>query len=244
MTTTPEDDDQTTFLLAKLEVVRDPEACLGRMEEAMNEFCGACFAMEETDDFQTMVDSLVDKGVTEMLLGALKRWHPFPNYYHKTIGSLVFFAANSGYPSCQEIVDKGGFVRVLELMEALRPDEFIQYTCVSFLATIAANMKNKAEISAATAENVVKTLEVHNRSADLYVAACKAIGGCFGPGSKIPVDVHHRSITCVWHGITIHADNEEAQEIGRSLLKFIVGEKHAKELIDHSEMHHCEGGCA
>jgi hypothetical protein len=89
--------------------------------------------------------------------------------------------------------------------------------------------------------NVMRISELHKDSEKVYSSACLIIGNCIStPRTDMQRKMYNRVVHWVWYGVTKHKDHEEAQEVGRALLRHLVGPENALKMIGHSEFHHCE----
>jgi hypothetical protein len=99
-----------------------------------------------------------------------------------------------------------------------------------------------------TLAKIVDVFELNSKTANekFYYSYCNVVGMSFsGPGREVNNNLLHRIVPHVWHGVIKHKHDEDAQDIGRGLLRFLVDEESAEKMIDHAEMHHCEDeGCA
>lgn len=83
-------------------------------------------------------------------------------------------------------------------------------------------------------------------SSKLFEKACMSILYSFGPCPAPTQEEKERGFDethCqndLGEGLTIYPYDERAQVAGKHFLKHIIGEKNAKLMIDHSEMHHCQ----
>jgi hypothetical protein len=82
---------------------------------------------------------------------------------------------------------------------------------------------------------------------EVFITAtnCVAVGSTFGPGCEVSNNLFRRILFHVLHGVVKHKYDEDAQNLGRRLLRHLVGEEAAKKMIDHAEMYDClEEECA
>jgi hypothetical protein len=184
-------------------------------------------------------------GATVTLVQVLKRNGQCGEFYHKIcaiIGSLV----RTSQDIAMDFVKNGLVDATMRLMKSWSSDTFVLLSCVSVLLCIVYGVTNVKRIEIANEtgmmESMATVLEEHGRTnVVLYGCSCHVLGHCFSRGLKSEPDLFKRIVQCVWAGITAHPHDEEEQAIGRCLLYRLVGPEAAKKMIDHAEMHHCEG---
>jgi hypothetical protein len=170
------------------------------------------------------------------------------NFYHHACSILCNLCINSTELATTFVTD-GGVAFLLESLESFSSDQFLLITCFSVFMSVNLTLDRNQSVAFAgrTLEKLVDAFQLNfeTQSGYFYRHYCTAIGGSLVPGCGVGIKLFQRIVSHVWHGVIKHKHNDQAQDIGRSLLRQLVGEETAKEMIDHAEMHHCEDeGCA
>jgi hypothetical protein len=170
------------------------------------------------------------------------------NFHHQACGILFNLCGNST-ELATTFVTNGGVEFLLECLETFSLDQFLLITCFAVYMNVNLTLDRNESVAFAgrTLEKLVDAFELNfeTQTGHFYHHYCIAVGSSFGPGCQVSHNLSQRIVSHVWHGVIKHKDDEEAQDIGRSLLRYLVGDETAKKMIDHAEMHHCEDeGCA
>jgi hypothetical protein len=184
-------------------------------------------------------------GATVSLVEVLKREGQSGNFYHKTCG-IIGSLLHSSQEIAMDFVSNGLVDAMMSFMKSRSSDTFLLLSCIGVLLGIVHGVTNEKRMEIANETCVVESitimLEEHGRTnAILFGCSCHVLGSCFSRGFRIEPDLFHRIVQCMWAGITSHPHDEDEQEVGRRLLRHLVGPETAKEMIDHAEMHHYEG---
>ena len=171
-----------------------------------------------------------------------------PNFYHLACGILSLLCWDNTELS-NAFVANSGVEFLLEYLEAFSSDRFLLITCFGLHRAISKSLDDNesAAFKGMTLTKIVDVFELNSETQDehFYRRYCYSVGSSFGPGREVNNNLFQRIVSHIWHGVIKHRHDEEAQETGRSLLSYLVGNENAKEMIDHAEMHHCEDeGCA
>jgi hypothetical protein len=239
--------EKQAYLHAKLEELRtgtEDEAKHGALEDVFQIVIGY-----EDQKGRAFLGEMVAQGMVPAVLKAAK--HPyhalFPHHgqiYHRvcSIFSILIVEGDSE-KSAQSVCRQGGLDFVFTTMQSHATDKFLMISCLYVLLPLCTYLpKNDAtEMKGRVLENVMRISELHKDSEKVYSPACDIIGHCIStPRTDMQLKMYNRVVHWVWHGVTKHKDHEDAQEIGRELLRHIVGPENALKMIDHAEFHHCE----
>jgi len=110
----------------------------------------------------------------------------------------------------------GGLGCTIRMMESWRSDEPIQFhgACLLFYVMHNISEQNRAESSITVAETLVKALEFHKTSAELFVIGCNALVPIIQPGAPFTKKLLKRALRCTWNGVVAHQHDED-QDIAR-----------------------------
>mmetsp|Transcript_18299 Transcript_18299/g.36866 ORF Transcript_18299/g.36866 Transcript_18299/m.36866 type:complete len:299 (-) Transcript_18299:81-977(-) len=237
---------QRRMLLANLEVIKSSdESTVDEIDAALSstarilgkarcvqehrgehKVCVSCSIGEDT------IKALFADGIIDAVLLILQQRYPRPNVYHMACGALTLLCSTHEAKNvAKEIVAKGGFARVLELMEELISDEFMQLTFTRFISVVSQLVDTKTETSRCL-EILPVVMSHHKNCQVVYFSACTAMGYQFGPDCVWSQETGKALCESLLDGIVRHAANKEVHALGRSLLFSIVGEERAVEMID------------
>ena len=245
-------EDKTAYLASLLDKLQDPFALddHGIIEVLHEIVLMMSDDLEVKDGEEGKIDWKIiqQKGAVEVFHKCMRRIHHNPTYYLKVIGGLLKFLDNAdecgfGAEIVHEIIDTGTLDSIIPLMDALISEEEVQLTFQGFLGlmTSLTDKKDRDRIVDKVAEATLKTLERYATSSnDIYTLGVNTIGHLRG----LPAKYFQKTVNLVFRGLIAHPDDEQAQTSGFWLLQCLVGKEKAKELMDHAEFHHCEGGCA
>lgn len=167
--------------------------------------------------------------------------HP-GQYYHAACSILMMMSKESPELS-RAVVSNKGIERALDIMKAYASDSFLTKSCIILAWVAVQSLADEDALSFASKylEKFVDFMEVHfKKSGDLYSWFCLLVEGCLNRNVFLVDKLYQRMVSIAWQGITLHKNDEDAQETGRCLLCRLVGTEAASKLIDDSEMHHCE----
>ena len=109
--------------------------------------CVSCFIGEDTID-ELLSEDGDGGGMVGALLTTLKRPCPKPNVYHMTCGMFTTLCrTHQSADVAHQIMADGGLDRVLELMEELLDDDFMQLTFLRFNCTLSQVVDTKEDTS-------------------------------------------------------------------------------------------------
>jgi hypothetical protein len=204
------------------------------------------------DDFK---EEIFSARVIQVLITVSQDKEEYPPFFYHHVCSILAIICDHNTELVNAFVALDGVEFLLETLETFSSNQFLLAACFLACRIILENL-NASESSALVGmilEKLVEVFELNDKIADenLYYTYCLGVAHSFlHPGVALEVDTHlfQQIVSHVWHGVTKHKYDEDAQDVGRSLLCCLVGEETAKQMIDHSEMHHCEdeecAGCA
>ena len=196
---------------------------------------------------------LVKYQVIDVLMKALHRTdlHNYPNFLHRTL----VYIANIGELSpdyAMNFLSSGLIHTTISLAKKWSSDDFI---LISFLGVfffllneLEWEVRRDVANNTSVIDSVLSMMETHlhqGASPKIYYHGCIVLSVCLGPGLVFTTEaIFERIVSCVFDGIVLIYD-EESQEVGRNLLRRLVGPKAALRMIDHAEMHHTQkAGCS
>jgi len=225
---------QRRMLLANLEVIKSSdESTVDEIDAALSstarilgkarcvqehrgehKVCVSCSIGEDT------IKALFADGIIDAVLLILQQRYPRPNVYHMACGALTLLCSTHEAKNvAKEIVAKGGFARVLELMEELISDEFMQLTFTRFISVVSQLVDTKTETSRCL-EILPVVMSHHKNCQVVYFSACTAMGYQFGPDCVWSQETGKALCESLLDGIVRHAANKEVHALGRSLLSY------------------------
>jgi len=145
----------------------------------------------------------------------------------------------------------GGVDFATEVMEAYPAVESLLMTSITYIARMFHTHVPPEMLALAFLDKVLAAMEIHHDTCDDYFflrCYCNVLCICWKNGYDMPLHVGASVVRFLWHGITKHRDDEEAQYMGREFLRALVGPEKALQMIDQAEMHQAEddecAGCA
>jgi hypothetical protein len=212
---------------------------------------GATGAFAGDDDFK---EEIFSARVIQIVMEASqdKKELP-PAFYHHAFSTLYFLCKNNT-ELATTFVENSGNEFLLECLETFSSDQFLLATCFMVYRGVIGSLDTNESVAFAgmILGKLVDVYDLNYETADegLYYYYCHAVGSSFGPGSgELIHNLFQQILSHVWHGVMTHKHDEDAQDIGRSLLRNLVGDDETvKKMIEHAELHHCEeeecAGCA
>jgi hypothetical protein len=197
---------------------------------------GSTGAFAGDDDFK---EEIFSARVIHIIMDASQDKEEYPpKFYHLAWSTLNFLCQNAELPNA--FVSNGGVEFLLEYLETFSSDQFLLATCFRVYNDIIESLDTNESVAFAgmTLGKLVDVfqLNIETHDENLYCQYCIAIGSTFGPGCReVSHNLFENIVSHVCHGVIKHKHDEEAHDIGRNLLRHLVGEKAAMNLMRHCE---------
>jgi hypothetical protein len=239
-----------------LQELESPSSKLGAFEamETLNSIC-ISISIGDLVGEDDLKEEIFSARVVRVVMDVSQDKNVYtPDFYHFAF-SVFYFLFRDKIELATTFVANGGVEFLLETLEAFSSDQSLLISCFALHAAVIDSLDEheSAAFAGMTLGKLVDVFELNYETADdamFYFNYCYSAGNSIGPGLDLDVKnkCYPRIVSHLWHGIIKHKHDEDAQGIGRLLLRGLVGEENAKEMIDHAEMHHCAGeeciGCA
>jgi len=253
MSSSAQYDDRLSFLEDRLDKINRAQSPI-EAEEPMHHFTCSLLQLKDARQQEAVVfkkgnESLLcqleQKGAIPILLSAIDRFNgeSSPEFNNSACIAVVHFAFQSRERSHQ-IFQYGGFHCMVQMMETYRNIDFIQIIVIATLMVVAKNTGvERFDLEWTILVEIVAAMEYHQESAQLYVVACSALGSLFDTDSPMMVpdtdegaELYHRAIDEICYGLVIlHLDDRVAQNLGKNLLRSMVGQQVAEEMMFYVE---------
>jgi hypothetical protein len=174
-----------------------------------------------------------------------------PLFYCHAFMSLFCLCSNNT-ELATAFVTNDGVAFLLECLKTFSSDQFLLATCFTVYGAVLESLDTNelVEFAGMTFGGLIDVFQLNfeTQNEHFYSCYCFTVGKTFSLGCEVNDNLLERIVSHVWQGIIKHKDNDEAQAIGRTMLRFLVGAEKAKEMIDHADLRHCAedycAGCA
>jgi hypothetical protein len=234
----------------------DHPTCKMSTCEAMRMLHRALFDDFDEDDFfgafvgdDDFKEEIFSARVIQVVMDVSREKEEYPPSFYHFAHSVLFLLCSYSTELANTFMTNGGAAFLLESLETFSSDQFLLVTCFAVYRAVikSLNTNESVDFAGMILEKLVDVFQINFETQDgyFYRHYCITVNSSFGPGCEVSNNLIHRIVSHIWHGVIKHKYDEEAQDIGRSLLRHLVGEESAKKMIDHAEMHHCvEEECA
>jgi hypothetical protein len=177
-----------------------------------------------------------------------------PSLFYRPTPFILLLLCSESAELASAFVANRGVAFLLEYLETFSSDQVLLRAGFALYRGVIEGLDNNASVAIAgmILGKLVDIFELNIETADedFYFHYCSAVS--MSVPSAIDPDaneqLHERIVSHVWLGIIKHKDDDEAQALGRRLLRHLVGAEKAKEMIDHADLRHCAeeycAGCA
>jgi hypothetical protein len=230
------------LLVVQLNQIRDYTTIfeLGGASAVYSMFTEICNESAASND--ELFDSLIDEGVVEVIINAMQQRIASPSLHHQGCSILVYIADKSKDRSAY-MIDTGVIDRVVKTMGEYESDGSLQCICLGilYLLLIFVDDNERVALKAAhVADNVLNAMDHFAGDPRLYTVGCDIIGHCWNPSVDDAEGVFRRAAESVMQGLVSLNDHEDAQHIGRGLLRRLLDPESAMKVIDRAEMQQCK----
>jgi hypothetical protein len=211
------------------------------ISDSFEEIDGPLDVFVGDDDFK---EEIFSARVIQILITVAQDKEEYPPSFYNCACSVLSFLCRKNTELATTFVANCGVEFLLETLEAFSSDQFVLISCLEVHQAVIKSLDNNEWTSFAsmTLEKLLDVGELNFQTADgcFYANYCNTVFNCFRPGLDLDKakKCYPRTVDFVWHGITNHNYNEYAKGIGRIVLRGLVGEEKANEMIEHAEMHH------
>jgi hypothetical protein len=168
------------------------------------------------------LEEFVSENAIQIIMEAILRDHSAPpKLVHQGIGSLNEIIQGSQERSAF-LITSIGLDAFFDLMELNSSDTLLQILLLGLFAEIGSNVVERdliAPYSAKIIQRALEFMEEHSESPKVFHAT-SCVFLAWGPPEAENVD---RLIQNVWYGLSNHADDGDAQDVGRQLLRALFG---------------------
>jgi hypothetical protein len=197
------------------------------------------------DDFK---EEIYSARVVQTLITVAQDNNAYPESFYQSTWYILYFICSNNTELANAFVANGGVGFLLEALEDFSSNQYLLIFCFAVYKAVIESLdaNEKDAFAGMTLGKLVDVFELNYDTADeeLYINYCFAVCHSFGHGNEVIGNSLKRILSHAWRGVIKHKYDEEAQDVGRFLLRHLVP-KSAKMLIDHAEMRHCaEEDCA